>query len=140
LRASVTPCRATIPAKRSGLIKCASAAFRAPGQIVEFLEHLLPHLPGKLLVIRDGLPGHRSHLVRDFVAGQKGRWARERLPSYAPELNPVEYLWGALETLPIAQSLFQNLSELSHPAIRLCRKLRRRLTLASRLLETVGPI
>jgi len=37
-------------------------AIKGP-QIVEFLEHLLRHLPGKLLVIWDGLPGHRSRLV-----------------------------------------------------------------------------
>jgi transposase len=73
-----------------------SGAIKGP-QIVEFLEHLLRHLPGKLLVIWDGLPGHRSQLVKDFVAEQKGRLELERLPSYAPELNPVEYLWGHLK-------------------------------------------
>jgi len=59
-----------------------------------FLEHLLRHLPGKLLVIWDGLPGHRSRLVKDFVAAQQGRLELERLTAYAPELNPVEYLWA----------------------------------------------
>ena len=42
----------------------------------------------------DGLPSHRSRLVRDFVAKTKGALVLERLPAYAPELNPVEYLWG----------------------------------------------
>jgi transposase len=57
-----------------------------------FSNILLRHLPGKLLVIWDGLPGHR--LAKDFVAGQRGRLELERLPDSAPELNPVEYLWG----------------------------------------------
>ena len=48
-----------------------AGAIRAP-QVVEFLEHLLRHLPGKLLVIWDGLPGHRSRLVKDFVAATEG--------------------------------------------------------------------
>src|SRR6202521_3323922 len=42
-------------------------------QVIEFLEHLMRHLPGKLLIIWDGLPSHRSHLVWDFVRQQRGR-------------------------------------------------------------------
>src|ERR1700724_1704652 len=68
-------------------------AIKSP-QVVEFLEHLLRHLPGKLLIIWDGLPSHRSHLVRDFVRQQRARLWLEFLPAYAPELNPVEYLWS----------------------------------------------
>jgi transposase len=63
-------------------------------QVIEFLTHLLRHLPGRLLVIWDGLPAHRSRLVQHWVAGQRARLELERLPAYAPELNPVEYLWG----------------------------------------------
>jgi transposase len=39
------------------------------------------------------LPGHRSSAVWDFVRQQEGRLWLEFLPAYAPELNPVEYLW-----------------------------------------------
>ena len=67
-------------------------------QVIEFLTHLLRHLPGRLLVIWDGLPAHRSRLVQHWVAGQRARLELERLPAYAPELNPVEYLLGLLET------------------------------------------
>ena len=62
--------------------------------MVEFLTHLLPHLPGQVLVIWDKATTHRSQIVRDFVASQNGRLTLEFLPGYAPELNPVEYLWG----------------------------------------------
>ena len=68
-------------------------AIKSP-QVVEFLEHLLRHLPGKLLIIWDGLRSHHSHLVWDFVRQQRGRLWLEFLPAYAPELNPVEYLWS----------------------------------------------
>jgi DDE superfamily endonuclease len=44
---------------------------RAP-QVVEFLAHLLRHLRGRLLVIWDALPVHRSRLVKEFVAEQQG--------------------------------------------------------------------
>ena len=68
-------------------------AIRSP-QIIEFLSHLLRHIPGKLLIVWDGLPGHRSRMVWDFVRQQRGRLWLEFLPAYAPELNPVEYLWS----------------------------------------------
>jgi hypothetical protein len=38
-------------------------------QVVVFLDHLLRHVPGKVLVIWDRLGTHRSRLVREFVAG-----------------------------------------------------------------------
>ncbi len=47
----------------------------------EFLQHLLRHLRGKLLVIWDGLPAHRSRVVKDFLMQQRkiGRAVRENL-------------------------------------------------------------
>lgn len=62
-------------------------------EVVEFLMHLLQHLGGPLLIIWDRLPAHRSRLVADFVRCLEGEIEIEYLPAYAPELNPVEYLW-----------------------------------------------
>ena len=63
-------------------------------QIIEFLRHLLRHVTGNLLIIWDGLPAHRSRLTQDFIASTDGRIVSARLPAYAPELNPVEYIWA----------------------------------------------
>jgi transposase len=72
-------------------------AFRSH-QVVRFLQHLLRHLPGKLLVIWDGAPIHRSNVVKDFLAnGGATRLHLERLPAYAPDLNPVEGIWRYLK-------------------------------------------
>jgi transposase len=68
-------------------------SIRSP-QIIEFLSHLLRHIPGRLLIVWDGLPGHRSRATWDFIRQQRGRLWVEFLPAYAPELNPVEYLWS----------------------------------------------
>lgn len=54
-------------------------AIRSP-QIIQFLAHLQHHIPGKLLIIWDGLPGHRSRAVWDFVRERRGRLWREFLP------------------------------------------------------------
>jgi transposase len=72
-------------------------SIRSP-QVIEFLAHLRRHLKRKLLVIWDGSKPHRSRLVKDFVTSQNGAISVEPLPAYAPELNPVEYIWGTGST------------------------------------------
>jgi hypothetical protein len=49
--------------------------------IVDFLRHLLRHIGGKVLVIWDGLPAHRSQKVKDFLSETEGRVHMEQLPS-----------------------------------------------------------
>lgn len=72
-------------------------AFRGP-HVVRFLRHLLRHLPGKLLVSWDGSPIHRCKVVKAFLhAGGATRIWLERLPAYAPDLNPVEGIWRYLK-------------------------------------------
>lgn len=95
-------------------------------QVVEFLRHLQRHIPGKLMILWDGAPIHRSVLVRDYVAGSRGRVVLERLPAYAPELNPVEYMWGQLKTHEIANLIVTQAWELSFEATAALRRLRRR--------------
>jgi transposase len=63
-------------------------------EAIEFLEALLRHIPGRLLIVWDRLPAHRSKTVREFIEAQGDRLWMEFLPAYAPELNPVEYIWA----------------------------------------------
>ena len=63
-------------------------------QVIEFLKHLLRYIQGDILLIWDRLPAHKSKLTHQFIRDQKGRLEVEYLPPYAPELNPVEYLWA----------------------------------------------
>ncbi len=101
---------------------------RAP-QVVSFLKHLKRHIRGKLLIIWDGLPAHRSRLVSAFVAAERRRITLEVLPGYAPELNPVEYLWGHWKQHELPNLCPDNLWELSTHARRALRRMRRRPSL-----------
>jgi transposase len=66
--------------------------------VVMFLEHLLREAPGRMVIIWDGAPIHRSHMIKEFLAnGAAQRLHLERLPAYAPELNPGEGLWQQLK-------------------------------------------
>jgi transposase len=100
-------------------------------QVVHFLSHLMRHLPGKLLIIWDGLKSHRSARVRDFVREQNGRLWVEFLPAYAPELNPVEYLWGYWKHHELPNFCPKTFAELSYHARRALRRMRRRPTLVT---------
>ena len=89
------------------------------------------HIPGNLLVIWDGLRSHRSRLVRDFVNESAGRLQIEFLPAYAPELNPVEYIWGHWKHHDLPNLCPKNLYQLSEHARKALRRMRRRPTLVT---------
>lgn len=95
-------------------------------QVIEFLRHLQRHIPGKIMVLWDGAPIHRSLLVKEYVASTGGTVVAERLPAYAPELNPVEYMWGHLKTHEIANLIATHAWELSLEATAALRRMRRR--------------
>lgn len=95
-------------------------------QVVAFLQHLQRQLPGKILILWDGAPIHRSLLVKNYIASTRRRIVVERLPAYAPELNPVEYMWGHLKTHEIANLLVTQAWELSREATAALRRMRRR--------------
>jgi transposase len=78
------------------------------------------HIPGKLLVVWDGLRRHRGRLVWDFVREQRGRVWLEFLPAYAPELNPVESLWSHWKQHELPNFCPKSLGELSHYARKHC--------------------
>lgn len=85
-------------------------------QAVEFLKALKAHLKQPLLVIWDGLKAHRSRLVRDYADRQNGHIQLVFLPSYAPDLNPVEYLWAWLKRHALANYCPNGLAELKATA------------------------
>lgn len=105
-------------------------SIRAP-QIVEFLAHLRRQLPQKLLIIWDRLPAHRSRLVQRFIAAQNGHIVIEFLPAYAPELNPVEYIWGHWKHHELPNFCPKDFAQLSTHARRALRRMQRRPTLVT---------
>jgi transposase len=65
-------------------------------------------------------------LVNGFVGRQNGRIELEYLPAYAPELNPVEYLWGHWKQHELPNFCPKTFAELSHHALRALKRMRRR--------------
>ena len=62
--------------------------------IVAYLRHLKAHLGGPMTILWDGSRVHdRSALVRAYLA-EHPEIVTERLPAYAPEVNPDELVWA----------------------------------------------
>jgi transposase len=85
-------------------------------ELVDFLKALKTHLRQPLLVIWDGARTHHSHFVRDYLDSLDGHIQIAFLPPYAPDLNPVEYLWAWLKRHAMANYCPGNLSELQTTA------------------------
>ena len=70
-------------------------AVRSP-HVVDFLEHVLRHVAGEVVVVLDRAMIHRSKAVQAFVQEHE-RLSLVYLPPYAPELNPIELIWADLK-------------------------------------------
>lgn len=101
-------------------------AFRGPA-VVGFLRQLLRQLPGRLMIVWDGAPIHRGQAVKDFLgSGAAQRLHLERLPAYAPDLNPDEGVWNHLKRVELKNRCCQDLDELRWELGLALRRLRRR--------------
>jgi transposase len=64
-------------------------------QVVEFLEHLLAHVHGPMVLLWDRHPIHKRKVVQVFLA-RHPRLMVEWFPIAAPELNPAEGVWAQI--------------------------------------------
>ncbi len=79
---------------------------------IEFLIHLGRLAGDRLPVIWDGSPIHRRAEVAAFVPDTRGRIDVEPLPAYAPDLNPVEWMWRHLKEVELGNVSCLDLDEL----------------------------
>jgi transposase len=106
--------------------------------IKEFLRSLRRHIRGHVVLIWDGLPSHRSTETQTFIAEQKHWLHVERLPAYAPELNPVEYLWAHLCATDLANFSADDLGALSNQITKGARRIRRHTDMGRAFLKHSG--
>jgi transposase len=80
--------------------------------LIAFLEALHDEFDGaKVTVIWDGLPSHRSRRMQAWIRAQRRWLVVERLPGYAPDLNPVEALWGNVKGTELANRCADTIGE-----------------------------
>ena len=107
--------------------------------LIEVLGELRRFLGGeKATLLWDGLPSHRSRAMRDWLNTQRSWLVVERLPAYAPELNPVEGLWSSLKAVELANLVAPTLAEVIQQAHRGVERIRRTPHLAYSFLRRAG--
>ena len=65
--------------------------------VAAFLEAMMSELTGRFVAVWDGGPMHKGDPIHQLTDLFAHRLCLERLPPWAPELNPVEFLWGWLK-------------------------------------------
>lgn len=85
--------------------------FTAP-VFVAFLQRLLKQIAGKIYLIVDGHPVHKSGKATRFAATHSSRLRLIRMPGYCPELNPDELLNQDVKTNGLGKSRPTNRTEL----------------------------
>ena len=97
-------------------------------RVIQFLRHLDRHLPGPIVLLWDGLNAHRSRLTQEFLRSRPHIHVFP-FPPYAPELNPVEYLWSYLKVNPMANLALLEVPALADVTRRASRSVQRRPSL-----------
>jgi transposase len=62
-----------------------------------FVDHLMAALAAPVVLIWDNGGMHKGEPIRDLMRRHRGRLVVERLPPYAPMLDPVEQVWAWLK-------------------------------------------
>ena len=97
----------------------------ASDEVIRFVEHLLRFIPGPIFLFWDGGNPHRSRHTRAALEGYRERLRAYRLPAYAPELNPDEWLWAWLKQHALRGLCPPDLAVLKQSIRQAIRRLRR---------------
>ena len=104
-----------------------------------FLEDLQRHLCGrKAVLVWDSLPSHKSKVMKEYLLQQRSWLAVERLPGYAPDLHPVETLWGNIKAQELANWCAEDLAEVDTAVKEGMARVRKSRTLSFSFLEQAG--
>jgi transposase len=105
---------------------------------IAFLVHLGRVVGDRLLVIWDGSPIHRRAEVQEFMAEAGGKIHLEPLPPYAPDLNPVEWLWKHLKKVELRNLTCLDLEQLHMELHLALGRVRQRLALVRSFFKGAG--
>jgi hypothetical protein len=87
-----------------------NANFRG-GSVAAFVKRLRTQLTGSITLLWDNYCIHRARPVKDYIESTPTIEVVE-FPPYAPELNPVDYVWSYVKYGRLANYCPANLTEL----------------------------
>ena len=71
---------------------------------VTLLRRMMRRRSKPVHLVVDGLPAHKTVLVKSYVASTNGMLTLHFLPGYAPELNPDELVWSHMKRTGVARA------------------------------------
>jgi transposase len=71
---------------------------------VSLLRRMMRNRVKPVHLVVDGLPAHKTALVKAYVASTDGRLTLHVLPGYAPDLNPDEWVWSHVKRTGAART------------------------------------
>ncbi len=71
---------------------------------VTLLRQMMRYRRKPVHLVVDGLPAHKTKLVKDYVLSTKGKLTLHILPGYAPDLNPDELVWSHMKRTGVART------------------------------------
>lgn len=99
------------------ILRCAETSGKFNGDSYkEFLQQLLNHYSGSIILIEDGAPYHKRADVVEFWENEP-RLSVYRLPAFSPDYNPIEKLWKNTKRDATHLKYFKTFEELRHSVI-----------------------
>jgi transposase len=89
---------------KGGFWYCTYQGGMAAELFVRLLQKMMRHRTKPVHLVVDGLPAHKTKLVKDYIQSSKGRLTLHFLPGYAPELNPDELVWSYVKRTGVART------------------------------------
>lgn len=122
--------------RKSRLVFQAKAGSYETTSLILFLKDLKRHFCGqKVILIWDGLPAHKSAAMNEYINNQKSWLSVERLPGYAPELNPVECLWSNIKGQELANLCVNGFGEIGVAIAAAVKRIKKRRNLLFSFLD-----
>lgn len=81
---------------------------------VKLLKRMMRGRTKPVHLVVDGLPAHKTKLVKEYAASTSGMLTLHFLPGYAPELNPDELVWSYMKRSGVARSPLRKGEKLKH--------------------------
>jgi len=108
-------------------------------ECIVFLGHVRRMVGGRLLAVWDGSPIHRSKQIKAFLAAGGSQFVEvEKLPAYAPDLNPDEGVWQHLKGVELRNLCCRDLDHLSAELSLAVKRLRKRPSLIQSFFAGAG--
>jgi len=103
--------------------------------LIDFLKRLIKGSNKKIFLVLDNLRVHHSKPVKEWVAKNSEHIELFFLPSYSPELNPVELTNGQLKGAVTKHAPSRKKGQLEATAIKFLRSIQRRPSLIMQLFK-----